>query len=169
MTGETGEVAPLEHCDLNLVQLGAEPETSGSSIIPRCPLPCPSSPHNWGCQHINLIRNLASTSTNRRNTLNLLILTLRFCWNLKQTLIRPVLGYLDRKTMRCLFVYQLKLVSVGVRSGLSDLSVLIRSDAMPFRETRDACIVEERQYRAPHLFAGLLLAAMSRVDSYHMS
>ncbi|KZV30842.1 DNA-directed RNA polymerase III subunit rpc1-like [Dorcoceras hygrometricum] len=37
------------------------------------------------------------------------------------------------------------------------------------RVDRDACNESERQYRHPHLPAGLLLAAMSRVDSYHTS
>ncbi|KZV54324.1 F-box protein-like [Dorcoceras hygrometricum] len=34
---------------------------------------------------------------------------------------------------------------------------------------QDACIEDERQYRAPHLPAGLLIDAMSRVGSSHVS
>ncbi|KZV38252.1 hypothetical protein F511_13576 [Dorcoceras hygrometricum] len=71
-------------------------------------------------------------------------------------------------------------------SGISDLTSICASD-LGFRsmcsgpyawdpvvvivaqKVKDACIEDERQYRAPHLPAGLLLASMSRVGSSHAS
>ncbi|KZV40741.1 hypothetical protein F511_14781 [Dorcoceras hygrometricum] len=52
----------------------------------------------------------------------------------------------------------------GFRSVCSDLVVVILA-----QKVKDACIEDERKYRAPLLPAGLLLAAMNRVGSSHAS
>ncbi|KZV16227.1 hypothetical protein F511_11132 [Dorcoceras hygrometricum] len=52
---------------------------------------------------------------------------------------------------------------------VSDLSARDFGCSNCSSKSKDACIEDKRQYRAPHLPDGLLLAAMSRVDSYHIS
>ncbi|KZV39043.1 hypothetical protein F511_34474 [Dorcoceras hygrometricum] len=55
------------------------------------------------------------------------------------------------------------------RLWVSDLSSRDIVVVIVAQKVKDACNEAERQYRHPHLPAGLLLAAMSRVDSYHTS
>ncbi|KZV57138.1 cycloartenol synthase family protein [Dorcoceras hygrometricum] len=52
-------------------------------------------------------------------------------------------------------------------SGLAQ-RIMEQDPVLPLCQHQDAGIEDERQYRAPLLPVGLLLAAMSQMDSYHI-
>ncbi|KZV23736.1 hypothetical protein F511_31832 [Dorcoceras hygrometricum] len=63
----------------------------------------------------------------------------------------------------------LVVVIVAQKVKVSDLSARDLVVVIVAQKVKDACIEDERQHRAPHLPAGLLLAAVSRVGSSHIS